>query len=245
MSDLLAFYSDVFARLLSGLPLTLQLTFWSLLCGGLFAALLTWMRASSIKPLRWASRIYVFVFRGTPLLVQMFLIYYGLAQFPEVRGSLLWPFLRDAWFCAVLALSLNTAAYTSEILRGGLQAVPFGQVEAARACGMSGWTLYRRIVFPIALRQALPSYSTEVILQVRATALASVITLMEITGVAQKLNSESYRAIEIFSCAGLIYLAVNFLVSRAFVALEHALTPHLRDMPERGRAALNQPGDVL
>jgi octopine/nopaline transport system permease protein len=238
--DALSFYGEVLGRLLAGVPMTLQLTFWSLVFGGAFAVLLALLRQSGVKPLVWFTNAYVFVFRGTPLLVQMFLIYYGLAQFPEVRGSFMWPWLRDAWFCCILALSLNTAAYTAEILRGGLQSVPFGQVEAARACGMSGFTLYRRVIFPIALRQALPSYSTEVILMTRATALGSIITLMEITGTAQKLNSETFRAIEIFACAGLIYLAINFLISRAFVALEWWLTPHLRQMPH-----VAKPGDVL
>lgn len=223
-----AFYAEVISRLLGGLPLTLNLALVSVAFGGVFALLLVAMRQSGIAPLDWFARSFVFVFRGTPLLVQIFLIFYGLSQFPEIRQSFLWPFLRQPYWCAILALSLNTAAYTAEILRGGLQSVPFGQVEAARACGMSGLTLYRRIILPIAIRQALPSYSTEVILMVRATALASIITLMDITGIAQKVNSETFRAIEVFMCAGAIYLAINFLLARLFAALEYWLTPHLR-----------------
>lgn len=226
--DQLPFYQETILKLLAGVPLTLQLTFWAILFGGAFAALLALTSQSRSRPLAALAKAYVFVFRGTPLLVQMFLIYYGLAQFPAVRASLLWPFLREPWFCAVLALALNTAAYTTEILRGGLQAVPHGQVEAARACGMSGLLLYRRIILPVALRQALPSYATEVILMVRATALASIITLMEITGIAQKINSQTFRPIEVFICAGAVYLAINFVLSRLFLALEHRLTPHLR-----------------
>lgn len=224
------FYSETILKLLGGVPLTLQLTFWSILCGGLFALLLAMMSQSTLRPVSALASAYVFVFRGTPLLVQMFLIYYGLSQFPAVRQSVLWPFLREPWYCAVLALALNTAAYTTEILRGGLQSVPHGQVEAARACGMSGLLLYRRIVLPIALRQALPSYATEVILMVRATALASIITLMEITGIAQKINSQTFRAVEVFICAGAVYLAINFTLSRLFLLLEHRLTPHLRPL---------------
>lgn len=230
LSEQLPFYGEVITRLLSGVPLTLSLTFWSLLFGGALAILLALATQSRWRILAGLVRGYVFVFRGTPLLVQMFLLYFGLSQFPEVRHTFLWPFLREPYYCAVLALALNTAAYSAEILRGGLQAVPHGQVEAARAAGMSGVLLYRRIILPIAVRQALPSYSTEVILQVRATALASIITLMEITGIAQKINSQTFRPIEVFICAGAIYLAINFILSRVFLALERHLTPHLRPL---------------
>lgn len=229
-ADQTPFYLETIGKLIGGVPLTLQLTAWSLLFGGVFALLLAMMSQSKLLPVAALARGYVFVFRGTPLLVQMFLIYYGLSQFPAIRQSMLWPFLREPYYCAVLALALNTAAYTAEILRGGLQSVPHGQVEAARACGMSGVVLYRRVILPIALRQALPSYATEVILMVRATALASIITLMEITGIAQKINSQTFRAIEVFICAGAVYLAINFVLSRLFLALEHRLTPHLRPM---------------
>lgn len=223
-----AFYAEVIGRLLGAVPLTLQLAFVSVAIGGAFAVVLALMRQSGIVALDLFVRGYVFVFRGTPLLVQIFLIFYGLSQFPAIRQSWAWQYLREPWFCAVLALALNTAAYTAEILRGGLQSVPFGQVEAARACGMSGVTLYRRIILPIAVRQALPAYGTEVILMVRSTALASIITLMELTGMAQKINSETFRAIEVFCCAGVIYLVINFLLSRVIMALEYWLTPHLR-----------------
>lgn len=223
-----AFYAEVIARLLTAVPETLQLAFISVAIGGALAVVLALMRQSGVAALEIFVRAYVFVFRGTPLLVQIFLIFYGLSQFPAIRQSWAWEYLREPWFCAILALALNTAAYTAEILRGGLQSVPFGQVEAARACGMSGVTLYRRIILPIAIRQALPAYGTEVILMVRSTALASIITLMELTGMAQKINSETFRAIEVFSCAGAIYLVINFALSRVIMALEYWLTPHLR-----------------
>jgi octopine/nopaline transport system permease protein len=222
------FYAEVIARLLGAVPLTLELAFVSVTIGAVMAVGLAMMQRSGLWPLEIFARAYVFVFRGTPLLVQIFLIFYGLSQFPAIRQSWAWAYLREPWFCAILALALNTAAYTAEILRGGLQSVPFGQVEAARACGMSGLTLYRRIILPIAVRQALPSYGTEVILMVRSTALASIITLMEMTGAAQKINSETFRAIEVFTCAGAIYLVINFLLSRLVMALEYWLTPHLR-----------------
>ena len=134
----LAFMLETLHRIAAGVPLMLQLAAISIAAGAVFAMLLALMRVSGVKPLDLAARGYVFVFRGTPLLVQIFLIYYGLGQFPEVRATFLWPFLREPYWCAILALTLNTAAYGSEIIRGGLLSVPAGQVEAARACGMSG-----------------------------------------------------------------------------------------------------------
>src|SRR6266403_1832749 len=203
----LGFLVETTARLLSGVPLLLKLWALSVAIGALFAVAIALLRLSGIKPLEWLAGFYVFVFRGTPLLVQMFLIYYGLSQFPEIRQSFLWVFLREPYWCAILAFILNTAAYGSEIVRGGLLAVPFGEVEAARAFGMSGLLLFRRVVFPIALRQALPAYGNEVILMIKATSLASIITLMEVTGIAQRIISETFRAVEVFICAGAIYLA--------------------------------------
>jgi len=230
------FMWETLLKLLAGLPLTLQLAFSSLALGAVLALLLALMRLSGILLLDWIARGYVFVFRGTPLLVQLFLIYYGLGQFPEVRSSFLWPFLRQPYWCALLALTLNTAAYGSEAIRGGLQSVPHGSVEAARACGMSGFLLFRRIIAPIAVRQALPAYGSEIILMVKATSLASIVTLMEVTGIAQKLISETYRAIEIFVCAGAIYLLVNFLITRALLTIEFWLSPHLREAKHNAAA---------
>ena len=226
------FMAQTTVALLSGLPLTLELFVTSVLAGGVLAALLAWMRAGRVPGLSALAAAYVFVFRGTPLLVQLFLIYYGLSQFPEVRHSVAWPVLRDPFWCAVLALALNTGAYTSEIFRGALAAVPAGQVEAARACGMPRLTLLRRVVLPIALRQALPSYATEIILMTKATALASIVTLKETMFVAAKLNSETYRAIEVFLCAGAIYLVLNIAIARAVALLEWRLSPHLRRAPD-------------
>ncbi|HEX2509143.1 MAG TPA: ABC transporter permease [Microvirga sp.] len=227
-----AFMKETFLRLLEGVPLTLNLAATSVALGAVFAMLLALMRMSRVPVLDWIARGYVFVFRGTPLLVQIFLIYYGLGQFrPTLQEWGLWGFFREPYWCAVFALTLNTAAYASEIIRGGLQAVPANQVEAARACGMSGFLLFRRIVFPIAVRQALPAYGNEIILMVKATSLASIITMMELTGIAHKLISQTFRAVEIFIVAGAIYLVLNFLVTRAIMALEWWLSPHLRRPP--------------
>jgi octopine/nopaline transport system permease protein len=234
--------SEALAQLLAGVPLTLQLALLAMAIGGVLALALAAMRFSGIAILDAAARLYVFAFRGTPLLVQIFLIYYGLGQFRAVRLSALWPFLREPYWCAVLALTLNTAAYASEIFRGGLFAVSHGQIEAARACGMSRSLAFRRIVLPLALRQALPAYGNELILMVKATSLASIITLMEITGIAAKLVSETYRVIEVFIVAGALYLVINFVLTRIIMALEYRLTPHLRPAPLPSRRALAEGG---
>jgi len=231
-----SFMLGVFLQLVGGVPLMLQLAATSLALGFVLAVLVAFARLSRLAPLRAVAGGYVFLFRGTPLLVQIFVIYYGLGQFPEVRQSFLWPFLRQPYWCAILALTLNTGAYGAEIIRGGLQAVPWGQVEAARACGMSGLLLMRRIVLPIALRQALPAYGSEMILMVKATSLASIVTLMEVTGIAHRLISETFRAIEVFVVAGAIYLAINFAITRLVRRLEWRLSPHLRDAPRATNA---------
>jgi octopine/nopaline transport system permease protein len=228
------FMIEALTRIAPGIPLTLNLMSISVAAGFVLAVLLAAMRMSRILPLDWFARAYVFAFRGTPLLVQMFLIYYGLPQFRGLRDTWLWPFLREPYWCAVLALTLNTAAYASEIVRGGLLAVPFGQVEAARAGGLSGLRLFRRIVAPIALRQALPAYTNEVILMIKATSLASLVSLAEVTGLAYQLRDESYRAVEVFVVAGSIYLLLTFILTRAVQALEWWLSPHLRGAPPVG-----------
>uniref|UniRef100_UPI003100E6B3 ABC transporter permease n=1 Tax=Neorhizobium sp. EC2-8 TaxID=3129230 RepID=UPI003100E6B3 len=224
----LPFLYETFLTLVAALPLTLQLAASAIVLGAFLALGLALCRLSGITPLDWFARAYIFVFRGTPLLVQVFLIYYGLGQFREVRHSMFWVVLRDPYWCAVIALMLNTAAYSAEIIRGGLLSVPFGQVEAARACGMSRFMTFRRITLPLAVRQALPGYSNEMISMVKATSLASIITIMEVTGVAAKIISETYRAIEVFIVAGAIYLAINFVLTRLVVLGEYQLSPHLR-----------------
>jgi len=216
-------------QLLGGVPMLASLATLSVGIGVPVAVLIAAMRQSDVVLLNWTARAYVIVFRGTPLLVLLFLIYYGLGQFAFVRSSFLWPLLREPYWCALLAFILNSSASGSEIVRGSVAAVPFGAVEAARACGMSRLLLLRRIVFPIAVRFALPTYSSETILMVKATSLASIVTLMEVTGIASKLISQTYRVMEIFICAGFIYLVIVFVVTRAFMALEYWLSPHSRD----------------
>ena len=228
----LAFLTDTLERLLSGVPLTLKLAGTSVTLGLVIAVILATTLHAGPAAAAWPIRGFVAAFRGTPLLAQIFLIYYGLGQFrPFFQAVDLWGFFREPFWCAILALTLNTSAYGTEIIRGGLQSVPFGQIEAARACGMSRWMVYRRITFPIALRQALPSYGNEIILMIKGTSLASIITLAEVTGIAQQIISQTYRAIEVFVCAGAIYLALNFIIARLIVWLEYRLSPHLRAAP--------------
>lgn len=227
----ISFLYETFVTLISAIPLTLKLAASSILLGGVLALALAICRLSGIRPLDWFARAYIFVFRGSPLLVQIFLIYYGLGQFREVRQSMFWFILRDPYWCAIIALTLNNAAYAAEIIRGGLLSVAHGQVEAARACGMSRFMVFRRITMPLAIRQSLPGYSNEMISMVKATSLASIITIMEITGVAAKLITESYRAIEVFVVAGAIYLAINFILTRIVAFAEYRLSPHLREAP--------------
>lgn len=221
------FIQDVFFQMLKGLPLTLQLTFISLALGFLLACVVHAGATSQNKLIRQIAIAYIEVFRGTPLLLQIFLIYYGLGQIALLRGTVLWVLLREPYWCAILAFSLNTSAYTAEIIRGAVQAVPPGEVEAARSCGMSGLLLCRRIIWPIALRHGLPVYGSEVIQMIKATSLASIITLNELTGITYKLASATYRVIEIFAVAGSIYLVLNFLMSMGIAAIEKSLNGHL------------------
>ena len=227
----LDFLARTFWRLMSALPLTLGVWFLSVIFGAIVAAGVTWMRVSGSKPLEILARAYVAVFRGTPLLIQLFIVYYGLASLPAVRHSLFWPVLRDPFSCGVLALGLCTAGYQTEIFRGALLAVPHGAVEAARACGMSRLLLLRRIIFPIALRHGLPAYSTEMISMVKATALVSLITLWDVLSVALKIRNDTLVTYLPLILAGAIYFVVNYILGAAFLSLERRLSPHLRARP--------------
>lgn len=219
---------DSVPTLLRGVPVTLQLVGLALLFGAGVAFAVALLRLYGNRVTERLMAAYVFVFRGTPLLVQIFLIYYGMGQFELVRSSFLWVYLREPFWCAILALTLNTGAYTSEILRGAILSVPQGQIEAARACGMSRTLLFRRIMMPVAIRQMLPAYGNEVILMVKASSLASTITLLEITGIARKIIAQSFAVFEVFIVAGSIYLLLNFIASRLIRYAEWRMTPYLR-----------------
>lgn len=220
---------EILPRLLRGLVLTFELAPLSLAIGFALAWGLALMRLSANPLLSGFAYGYVYIFRSTPLLVQIFLIYYGSGQFRVFFQDIgLWGVLREAYWCAIIALTMNTAAYTSEIIRGGIQSVPWGQIEAGRACGMSRFLLFRRITVPVAIRQALPAYGNEMILMVKSSSLASTITIMELTGVARQAIAESFLTMQTFALAGGIYLLINFVLTRLVQALERKLSPDLR-----------------
>ncbi len=219
---------ESFPILLAGVPETLILVSISLLIGFVLAVLFAQLRLSKNRFWSWFARAYIYIFRSTPLLVQIYLIYYGSGQFRLLLQDIgVWSFFREAWFCAIMALSLNTGAYTAEIIRGGIQSVSWGEIEAGKAIGMSPFTLFKRIVFPVAIRQALPSYGNEVILIVKSSSLASTITILEITGIAKKIIAATYAPIEVFIIAGSLYLMINFIVTRVIEYTEHRLSPQL------------------
>lgn len=214
-----------------GALVTLELLLMALVIGLAGAVPLAVLRT---LPSPWASKpvwFFTYVIRGTPMLVQLFLLYYGLAQFEAVRASALWPWLSSAWFCAVAAFSINTCAYTTEIIAGAMRALPHGEIEAARSLGMSRATLLRRILLPAALRRSLPAYGNEVIMMLHGTSLASVVTLLDLTGVARQVNSTYYLPFEAFGAAALVYVAITLLLVAAFHAAERRWL-----LPMRARA---------
>lgn len=210
-------------RLLDGALLTLQLVGVSVVAGLILALPMGVARASQNLYVRALPYAYIFFFRGTPLLVQLFLVYYGMAQFEVVRKSALWPYLRDPYWCAIITMTLHTAAYIAEIIRGAIQAVPPGEVEAARALGMSRAQTMLHIILPRAMRIGLPAYSNEVILMLKASALASTITLVELTGAARTVIARTYLPVEFFFAAGVIYLIIAFVLVQGFKLLERWL----------------------
>lgn len=228
----LAVIIDNLPRFAAGLALTLEITAISVVIGFWCALPLALLRVSR-NPLLWMPVYgYIFYFRGTPLLVQLFLIYYGSGQFREELEAVgLWGFFREPYSCAILSLTLNTAAYSAEIMRGAIQAVQHGEIEAARACGMSGPLLYRRIILPKAFRVGLPAYTNEIVFLFQATSLVSIISLLDLTGVARILISRSFAAYEIWIFTGALYLAVSYAIIWLLGRLEHNWSGHLRDRP--------------
>jgi len=217
--------------LVNAIPSTLLLTFTSVIIGFVIAVPMALGRLSETRLLSNICYGYVYFFRSTPLLVQIFLIYYGSGQFrAELETFGLWHFFKEPWFCAILALSLNTAAYVCEIIRGGIISVPKGQWEAGHALGMSKIDQFRDVIFPQAIRQALPAYGNEIIIMVKASSLASTVTILEITGVAEKLIAETFQPLEIFIVAGSIYLSLNFILVQVINLTEKRLNRHVRQV---------------
>ena len=218
---------ESFFKLIKGIPLTLEVVIISTILGFFLAILVALMRISKKGYLNKTAYYFVYAVRGTPLLLQIFFIYYGLAQFSFIQESFLWIVLKDPFWCAIIALTLNTCAYSSEIIRGGIQSVSKGYLEAGIALGMGRILSFRIVMLPLAIRQALPAYGNELILMVKASSLVSTVTLMEITGIARKIISQTFAPIEIFLVAGSIYLLINFLITRGIKAAENKLSPDL------------------
>jgi len=211
---------ESFPKLLNATKLTIELTllslFFGIFVGGFFALL----RTSKNKFFYYLSYYYSYIFRGTPLLVQIFIIYFGLAQIEFIRDSFLWIFLKEPYACAILAFTLNTGAYTSEILRSAFETINKGILEAAKGLGINKVQTFLKIKLPIAIKQSLPAYGNEMILMLKGTSLASTVTLLDLTGVAKHIISTTFRPIEVFIVAGSIYLLMTFIIHNFIKFLE-------------------------
>lgn len=217
---------ESFPVYLDGLWTTVWLVALALVIGLCVSIPLAITRNSTNYALSLPSWAFIYFFRGTPLLVQLYLIYYGMDQFFPVKDTL-W---ENAWFCALVAFVLNTSAYTAEIIRGAINGLPKGEVEAAKAYGMSKFMTYRRIILPSALRRALPAYSNEVIFMLHGSAVAGIITIMDLTGAARLVNSRYYAPFESFLTAGLFYMALTFIILWCFKMTEKRFLAYLRPL---------------
>ena len=218
---------------LAGLWLTVHLVALSCAIGLAAAVPLAVARVSRNPAVRGPVAAYTWFFRGTPMLVQLLLIYYGLGQFQWMQaqwaaGNPFWLLFREPYFCALLAFALNTGAYTTEIIAGAIRNVPHGEIEAAKAAGMSRFVMARRILLPSALRRAIPAYSNEVILMLQGSSIASAITLVDLTGAARNVYSKHFAPFEAFVFAGLIYLVLTFALVGLFQLAERRWLAHLR-----------------
>ena len=224
-------YEVIFSNIplyFEGLWVTIQLVFLALVLGFVLALPIALLGTSRYPWIRLFPKAYIYFFRGTPLLVQMFMIYHGMGQFEFVRESVIWILFKEAYWCALIAFALNTAGYTAEILRGTIEQTPYGEIEAARACGMSKSTLYRRIILPGTFRRALPAYGNEVIFMLHGSALAGVVTIVDLFGAAKIVNSRHFVPFESFITAGFFYLCLTFIIVSLFKKLEFRWYVHLR-----------------
>ena len=209
-----------FPKLLNAAGITLKLLSVSLIVGliiGLFFAILRLNKNVFISRFAYG---YSYLFRGTPLLVQIFIIYFGLGQIEYLRSTILWVILKEPYWCAIIAFALNTGAYTSEILRSAFQTIKPGFIEAGKSLGISNKIIFYKIQIPIAIRQSLPAYGNEIILMMKGTSLASTVTLMDLTGVAKYIISTTFRPVEVFIVAGGIYLFMTFIIHNVIKFLE-------------------------
>ena len=207
-------------RLLKAAKLTIELTLLSLFFGIFVVIFFAVLRKSNNKIFFYISYYYSYVLRGTPLLVQIFIIYFGLAQLEWIRESFLWIFLKEPYSCAILAFTLNTGAYSSEIFRSAFETVNKGIVEAAKGLGLNKINTFFKIKLPIAIRQSLQAYGNEMILMMKGTSLASTVTLLDLTGVAKHIISTTFRPVEVFIVAGSIYLIMTFIIHNFIKFLE-------------------------
>ena len=205
--------------LLQGVTITLQITGAGLVLGLLIALSLTWVLERRVPVLAQMTEGYLLLLTGTPLLVQIFLIYYGPAQFDWIKNSWALSYLREPMFCAILALGMNAGAYTCRLFKGALDAVPKGETLACHALGMSHWQTLS-VKLRHAMRRVIPAYSNEVVLVLKGSSLASTISIMEIMGLAQRINGQTYDTLAVFGLAGGIYLLLNGLLTWLFRRLE-------------------------
>jgi arginine/ornithine transport system permease protein len=215
-----------------GLITTLWLLLSSLAIGAVLSLVFALALVSKIALLRGVVGAYTYVIRGTPLLIQLYLIYYGLAQLEwiQARWDDVWPwtYFKDAFFCALLAFSLNTAGYTAEMLAGAMRETAPGEIEAAQAMGMSRWQVLRRIVLPSALRRTLPGYSNEVVMMLHSTSLASTVpAMLDVTAAASRIYSDYYLPFEAYLFAAGIYLCITFAIIGLFRGAERRFLAHL------------------
>ena len=209
-----------FPKLLSAAVITLKLLSASLFFGLFIGLLFAILRLNKNVFINKFAYGYSYVFRGTPLLVQIFIIYFGLAQIEYLRTSFLWVILKEPYWCAIIAFTLNTGAYTSEILRSAFQTIKPGVIEAGKSLGLPSKIIFYKIQIPIAIRQSLPAYGNEMILMMKGTSLASTVTLMDLTGVAKYIISTTFKPIEVFIVAGGIYLFMTFIIHNFIKYLE-------------------------
>ena len=215
-------------QILSGIGITFQLLFISAILGFILAVMLLLMRISGRWYLSWAAQTYIYIFRGTPILVQIFIIYYGLPQFEWLRDSFMWQILREPYGCAIIALTFNSAAYVSEILRGGLKGVDDGMLEAGAALGLSPSQRFIHIIAPIGFRLSIPAYSNDFVSLMKSTSLASTITLMDMMGIGRTIVAETYAPYEIFISMAVIYLTFTWFIQKAFGRLETYMSRYLK-----------------
>ena len=209
-----------FPKLLGAAAITLKLLSVSLIIGLFIGLLFAILRLNKNIFINRFAYGYSYLFRGTPLLVQIFIIYFGLGQIEYLRTTFLWVIFKEPYWCAIIAFALNTGAYTSEILRSAFQTIKSGLIEAGKSLGISNKIIFNKIQIPIAIRQSLPAYGNEIILMMKGTSLASTVTLMDITGVAKHIVSTTYKPLEIFITAGGIYLFMTFLIHNLIKYLE-------------------------